>query len=119
MSLRYNKLKVSKSSTSKLTVLKRRTGLTPNILCRIGLCLSLELSSSPPFDFDDNGMEFNRYTLTGEYDEVFVALLFERLRNDNVNIESEAMKHLKAHLNRGITLMHSRLKKITDLERLM
>ena len=119
MRFKFNKIKVSRSSTSKLSVLRRRTGLTPNLLCRIGFCLSLEKQRLPSFDFTEEGSEFNRYTLTGEWDALFVALLRERLRNDCLDFEENGLRYFKAHLNRGISLVHSRVKSITDLERLL
>ncbi len=111
----FKKIKLSQSATSKITVLKRRTGLRPNLLCRIGLCYSLETSHLPPTDFDENGQEFNRYTLTGEWDKLFIALLIERMKNDGVDLEKEGLLYLKAHLNRGISLLHSRIKTLSDL----
>ncbi len=112
---KFKKLKVSRSSTSKLTVLKRRTGLTPNLLCRIGICFSLDTPGLPPFDFDEEGKEFNRYTLTGEWDSLFTSLLIERLIQDGLDYESDGSLHFKAHLNRGISMIHSRVKKLPDL----
>lgn len=119
MDLKFNRIKVSRSSTSKLSVLKKRTGLTPNLLCRLGLCLSLEVRGLPALDFDEDGAEFNRYTLLGELDDVFVALFIERMRNDNLSSDVEVMTHFKAHINRGVTMLHSRFKMITDLEHLL
>ena len=109
---------MSRSSTSKLSVLRRRTGLTPNLLCRIGLCYSLESPGLPPLDFDEEGKELNRYTLTGEWDSLFTSILIERLYQDNIDYELEGELYLKAHLNRGISMIHSRVKKLPDLLKL-
>ncbi len=111
----YKKLRVSRSSTSKLTLLKRRTGLTPNLMCRIALCYSLEAKGLPPLDFDEEGSEFNRYTLTGDWDHLFNALLQERLHQDGLDFESSGLSYLKAHLNRGISMVYSRVKCLPDL----
>ena len=70
------KLKISSELTQKLRTLKARTGLTPNILCRIGFCLSLNEPGVPDVKKQpEDGMEFNRYTLTGQYDILFLCLL--------------------------------------------
>ena len=116
--LSYKKLRVSRSSTSKLSVLKRRTGLTPNLICRIALCFSLESSGLPALDFDEEGSEFNRYTLTGDWDLLFVALLIERLHKDGLDISQDGLLYLKAHLNRGVSMVHSRVKDLPDFLKL-
>ena len=64
--MNLNKIKISNDATQKLRTLKIRTGLTPNILCRLGFCLSLNEPGIPRLtNFQEDGMEFNRYTLTG------------------------------------------------------
>lgn len=97
-------------------MLKGRTGLTPNILCRIGLCLSLSDPAVPdPQGFDENGQEFNRYTLTGEWDTFFIALLKERLLRDNLDPEKDILIQFRAHLNRGAITLFDKVKDIGDL----
>ena len=118
MRLSFNKIKVSRSSMAKLTVLKRRTGLNPNLVCRIGLCMSLEEPGLPSLEIDEEGSEFNRYTLTGDWDDVFMALLTERLHADGIHTDEEALVYLKAHVNRGVSMVYSRLKSLSDLERI-
>ena len=72
----FNRIRISKSATVRLSMLKGRTGLTPNILCRIGFCLSLGESTVPnPENYDEEGQEFNRYTLTGEWDKFLLPYL--------------------------------------------
>ncbi|MBK8935107.1 MAG: DndE family protein, partial [Chloroflexi bacterium] len=44
----------SEEASSKLSRMKGRTGLTPNILARMGFCLSLENPTPPdPADYED------------------------------------------------------------------
>lgn len=119
MKLVFNRVKISRSSTSKLSVLKRKTGLTPNLLCRIGLCLSLDASGTPHMEPEEDGMEFNRYTLTGEWDQLFLILLKQRLDEEGLDFERAGLDQLKAHLSRGITMVHSRVKSLPDLQRML
>jgi len=101
---------------SRLRSLKSRTGITPNILCRIGLCLSLEEPGVPavlPGDFQQ-GREINRYTLLGKDDQIYVALLTIRLHNDNLLLTT-LDKMFLAHINRGVELLSARVKGIADL----
>ena len=105
------KIKISEDLTKKLRLLKSRTGLTPNILCRIGLCLSLNEPGIPDLRKQpEDGMEFNRYTLTGQYDILFTALLKERCIQDGFDPDEEFTTLFVAHLNRGAFLLFSRIR---------
>jgi len=116
----FNRIRISKSATVRLSMLKGRTGLTPNILCRIGFCLSLSDPSIPnPGEYDENGQEFNRYTLTGEWDRFFIALLKERLLKDGLEIEKNLLPQFKAHLNRGAIALFDKVKDLGDLYELL
>jgi DNA sulfur modification protein DndE len=112
----FNKLHVSERATKCFPSLKGKTGLTPNILCRMALCLSIVDPSRPnPRLDDEKGMEFSRYTLLGEWDAFFIALLRERLIHDGLDPEEDLMPQFKAHLNRGIVMLFSRVKTLTDV----
>ena len=101
-------------------MLKGRTGLTPNILCRIGFCLSLSDPTVPkPGNYDENGQEFNRYTLTGEWDKFFVALLKERLLRDALDLKKDLLPQFRAHMNRGAITLYDKVKKIEDFQELL
>jgi DNA sulfur modification protein DndE len=112
----FNRIRISKAATIRLSMLKGRTGLTPNILCRIGLCLSLSDPSIPdPQRFDEDGQEFNRYTLTGEWDKFFISLLKERLLRDRMDLEKDLLPQFRAHLNRGAIALFDKVKDLGDL----
>ena len=117
--MNLNKIKLSKEITHKVRLLKGRTGLTPNILCRIGFCLSLNEPGIPDStQYEEDGMEFNRYTLTGQYDTLFVSLLKERCIEDGLAIEKNLTKQFFAHLNRGIFLLYNRVRNLSDLAKI-
>ena len=101
-------------------MLKARTGLTPNFLCRIGFCLSVGEPGIPnPYAYDEEGQEYNRYTLTGEWDPLFMALLKERLVEDGLNPTVDLLPQFKAHLNRGVLSLFNRAKSLTDFYELL
>jgi DNA sulfur modification protein DndE len=101
-------------------MLKGKTGITPNILCRIGFCLSLNDPTVPkPQNYDENGLELNRFTLTGEYDKLFIALLKERLIKDGLDLKKDLFSQLRAHVNRGSVLLYDRVKKLEDFQDLL
>jgi len=114
--LRLKRIKFSKEADSWLRVLKSRTGITPNILCRLAFCLSLEEPRIPSGDkyLEDSDREINRFTLLGEYDALFVALLRQRVANDGGG-KSDLDRLFRAHVHRGILLLAARLKHLGDL----
>ena len=72
------RLHISKLSTDTLRVLKLQTGLTPNIVCRMALILSLEAGARGGSNkVDQSGSEFNATTLFGEFGTLFEALIVE------------------------------------------
>ena len=101
---------------NRLRMLKARTGITPNILCRIGFCLSLEEPGVPPLLPEDypQGREINRYTLLGKEDMIYVSLLAVRLHMNGVPL-AEINNMFLAHINRGIELLTARVKTMNDL----
>lgn len=108
--LKVQRVRFSTEADSRLRMLKARTGLTPNIICRLGLCLSLDEPGLPRSDSSEPSQrEINRYTLLGEYDLLFVTLLSVR-HTEAANDPEELSRLFVEHLHRGITLLANRLK---------
>jgi DNA sulfur modification protein DndE len=81
----------------------------------MGFCLSLEEPKAPdPKEFAEEEREFNRYTLLGEYDVLFVALLRQRLYQDGIET-GRLEDHFRAHMNRGLSLLQQRVRNVADL----
>src|SRR5215467_6578526 len=117
--MKLTKLRLTKDASNRLRFAAGKTGLTPNLLCRIGFCLSLaEPTPLDPEKYPEEEREFNRYTLLGEYDPLFVALLRERCRRDGVDL-SKMPDFFRAHMNRGIALLQGRVKSIADIGELI
>jgi DNA sulfur modification protein DndE len=116
-----NRVYVGEEVDWRLRVLKARTGLTPNLLCRLGFCLSLAEPGIPDPDLygDGNVREFNRYTLTGQWDPLFFALLRERLVRDHLDPEVDLESQFRGHLSRGVLLLYQRLKGLEDIASLV
>lgn len=121
--MHYSKLKISADATSKLRSLRQRTGLTPNLLCRLAIMTSLEEGPvghvTPP---DEAGAEFNAYTLTGEYGALFAALLrwVEEGPSPKAPLEeAELISRLRAHIHRGVGTLSVRAKSALDILRLV
>ena len=110
------KIFISAGSTQKLKTLKGRTGLTPNILSRLALSLSLKEPGRPdPGSYPNDGMEFNRYTLLGEHDLLIMSLLREWCIQSGLGDTADLSDQLRAHINRGVNILYPRLKVLGDL----
>jgi DNA sulfur modification protein DndE len=114
--MKLTKLRLTKDASNRLRFLAGKTGITPNLLCRVGFCLSLSETSIPnPDEYaDDEDREFNRYTLLGEYDPLFVALLRQRCDEDGLDFD-RLPEYFRAHMNRGVVLLQQRVKSVSDI----
>jgi DNA sulfur modification protein DndE len=113
--MKLMKLRFSKQASNMMRFLAGKTGLTPNLLCRIGFCLSLSEPRVPNADeYPEEDREFNRYTLLGEHDALFVALLNERCKRDGIE-RAKVEDQFRAHMNRGVMLLQLRVRNIGDI----
>ncbi|MGF9693782.1 DNA sulfur modification protein DndE [Rhizobium sp. 0TCS1.26] len=121
--MHYSKLRISGDATSKLRSLRQRTGLTPNLLCRIALTMSLEEGPiGGALIPDEDGSEFNAYTLTGEYEAMFSAMLrfVEEGPNPTQSLANEELlARMRAHIHRGVGTLSVRAKSPADILRLV
>lgn len=116
--MRFNKLILDQQVTKKLSILKGRTGLTPNILCRYGLILSLKDPINPdPSLYKQDGQELMRHILLGDLDTILIALFKQRIYKDKMDLNNEKLMLdlFRAHINRGAELLYNRVKDLKDL----
>ncbi len=100
--MNFRRMRFTEDISKKLGLLKGRTGITPNILCRIGFCMSVETPSIPdPNEFAEYGdREIDRPVLLGTYDPLFVAMIKERCKRDGLNVEGDELyEHFRAHVH--------------------
>ena len=117
---RILKVLLSADNTIKIRTLKGRTGLTPNVLCRFALALSLRDPGIPdPSSYPTDGMEFNRYTLMGPHEALLLALVRNRCWKDGLDPDVELAEQLRAHINRGVSVLYPRLRSLQDLGELV
>ncbi|MGB0385708.1 MAG: DNA sulfur modification protein DndE [Ardenticatenaceae bacterium] len=120
--MKLNRLRFCDEADQRLRHLKARTKLTPNLLCRIGFCLSLAdttFADATRYP-EDSKREIGRYTLTGQYDALFLALLRERCAKDGLPTSGKAFaEQFRAHMNRGVLLLYHRVKSVVDLCKLV
>jgi len=101
--LEFKRVKLSHNSTKKLQQFKLRTGLTPNIACRLALGVSIAEDSLPSLELftEESGQEINRYTLLCEYELILLSVFIQWCHEYSV-ADEERSNYFLAHLNRGV-----------------
>ncbi len=120
--MRFNRIVLDKEVTKKLSILKGKTGLTPNILCRYGLMLSLKDPTIPdPNLYKQDGQELMRHVLLGDLDLILISLFKQRAFKDGIDIKNEKLllELFRAHINRGAELLYNRIKDLKTLKQLL
>ena len=109
------KLKVSSLAQQHLDLLSTRLGLRPNIICRLALGRSLSISESVRHlePIDSAGNEFNRHTLTGEFDEIFEILICQH-EGRKIGEDMYFPIFFRNHLERGIDSLYNEYQQINS-----
>lgn len=116
----FNRVRLDSGVTNRLQILQQNTGLTPNYLARVGLCYSLREPRPPnPAEYDTDGKAINRFTLLGEHDALYVALVRKRMLNEGREPDEELYDYFLAHLNRGVDTLSGRVSDLTDFQELL
>lgn len=106
------KLKTSKNTMSIFEEIGSVIHLQPFALCKIAMALSLRNAEGlmdDDFKYDNDGLELNRQTIMGEYDDLFKALI---VSNCGAKISDDDFfpKYVKAHIDRGAKYLYSEYK---------
>lgn len=103
------KLKTSKETMKYFEDIGSGVHLQPYALCKIAIALSLKDSlplEEQDFKTNNEGLELNRQTITGEYDDLFKALITSHTGRQ-ISDEEYFPKLMKAHIDRGAKYLHS------------
>ena len=120
--MHINKFRVSSEAATRLRVLRQRSALTPNLLCRMAMAVSFELGPIGPVARNgEEGQEFNSYTLFGVDQPVYTSLLrmVEDVGGESPEDEADLAARLRAHIDRGISQLWVRVKTPSDAARLL
>jgi DNA sulfur modification protein DndE len=98
------RVRISDVATNRFRFIKSRTGLTPNILCRIALVLSLRekrpvLAEAP----DLSGQELNAPTLFGEHQRIYELMLEKYCAEQSDDREMSVV--IASHIDNGLHKM--------------
>ena len=86
--------------------------LQPFILSKLAISLSIKSDKTleeHDFHRDNNGLELNRQTITGEYDTLFKCLI-EMKEGRHLDDDDYFRNYVKAHLDRGALLLEQEHK---------
>lgn len=113
------RLRTSKYAAETLKQLQSTTSLTPNILARIAVSLSLKISDPVTETVpDQNGLEIPRNVLTGEYDYIYKALIAQHCGRE-ISDEEYFPDLFNAHLERGVRLLYNEYRHAGNYEKLI
>lgn len=106
-----NKLNLSSQKSQMVDHLAGRLGLRPNIICRLAIGRSLSIAESVK-DYpvpDNNGREFNRYTLTGENYDHYRVLIYQHeyeISGKKIPNQLYFAVYFRRHVERGIESLY-------------
>lgn len=109
------KIKVSEDAKEKLDFLSTRLDLKRNIICRMAIGRSLAIKETVKNEeyADSAGYEYNRYTLTGDQDVLYKALITQhegKQLDDNTYFKT----YLRNHIERGTKVLYDEYNKINS-----
>ena len=106
------KIKTSKKTEELFLAIEASENLQPYTLSKLAISLSLKSKtplSEDDFKTDNNGLELNRQTITGEYDELYKCLVAMK-ENRHVDDDEYFQKYIKVHLDRGAKILYSEFR---------
>lgn len=110
------KIKTSKRTMQCFEEIQASTNYAPYILAKLSIAMSIKSGNrlnEIDFRSDSYGLELNRQTITGEWDDLFKALI-EMFEKKHINDDDYFQKYLKAHLDRGAKMIYSEFKYNND-----
>ncbi len=106
------KIRTSKKTMNIFEEIAASTNYAPFILSKLSLSMSIKSGKQlceSDFKTDNFGLELNRQTITGEWDDLYKGLI-EMFEGTHISDDDYFQKYLKAHLDRGAKMIHSEFK---------
>ena len=110
------KIKTSKRTMQCFEEIQASTNYAPYILAKLSIAMSIKSGNrlnEIDFRSDSYGLELNRQTIRGDWDDLFKALI-EMFEKKHINDDDYFQKYLKAHLDRGAKMIYSEFKYNND-----
>lgn len=109
-----DRLRLDSDSTEKLDSLSNNLGLRRNAICRIAISMSL-IDDEYKIDYydDASGTEFNKSTIMGNDEFVFLAMIALK-ENEEIEYEDSFNTIVRHHIIRGIHILDALYKKLNS-----
>ena len=115
--MQFTRIRLSAKSQNLLGRLKARTGITPNLLARFALCMSIKERSVPnPDEYDKDGSEIETSLLFGDYEPIYLGLMRNRMQKDG---SADLNEMTCCHINRGVIALAPRIQSLEDFYELI
>lgn len=111
------KIRTSKETMDLFDEINASTNYAPFILSKLAISMSIKSGiplKDSDFKTDSLGLELNRQTITGEYDELIKSII-EVFEGRHLNEDEYFPKFMKAHIDRGAKMLHSEFRYSSDL----
>jgi len=110
------KLKTSKQAETLLLEIERSENLNIYTLVKLAISLSIHYGTLSDDDMktDTKGREFNRPTVTGDFDSLYKCLV-EQSINCHLSDDEFFPHYIKAHIDRGVFLLDQERRYAKDL----
>ena len=106
------KIKTSKKTMEIFEEIGAAEHLQPFALSKLAIAISLkekERLKESDFETDNNGLELNHQTITGEFDDLYKCLI-EMYEKKHLSDDEYFQTYIKAHIDRGAKLLYSEFK---------
>jgi len=106
------KIRTSKKTMNMFKEIEASTNYAPFILAKLAISMSIKIGKpleDADFKSDTLGLELNRQTITGEWDELYKGLV-EMFEGQHISDDDFFQKYLKAHLDRGAKMIYSEFR---------
>ena len=108
-----DKLNLSNTATEQISFLNARLDLKRHTLCRLALSISLIDDREIEFEDDQNGQEFNRSTIMGQDETVFLSMIAQKEQR-SIDRDSAFNNEVRLHIVRGLNIMYTEYIKINS-----
>ena len=99
-------------------MLRGTTGVGPEAWARIAICMSIKQKGIPnPDEYNTDGTEFTPSKLFSFDENLYLALMINRLKHDKLDPETYLHEMTQAHLNRGAISLKQRVGELVDIYR--
>ncbi len=114
--MQFENIRASSRTTHLFGMLRYSTAVEPEAWARLSLCLSIKQRGIPnPDEYNKKGSEFEPARLFAGDENMYLALMINRLNQDGLDPETYLGEMTRAHLNRGAISLKQRIDGLSDV----